>query len=267
MRAEEVQLLQSVAVAARRLPRGAIEELCDTLESLPTDPTARQRVALVGTVNSPAARALVSRLIEAWDSAPQVSSLSIAWSLRAASGVDDHYRRNQSVELVWTGPAPHGTTLRRTDQVLLDLIRTAERTLHVVTFAAYKIPLLRDAMRASARRGVKVILIFESPEASAGKTAFAGLEALGKEMRDLSSVYVWPLEKRPKDAAGHHGSLHAKCAIADETSLLVSSANLTEFALNMNMELGVLVRGGDLPGRVVDHLHQLMRDRVLVPLQ
>jgi phosphatidylserine/phosphatidylglycerophosphate/cardiolipin synthase-like enzyme len=180
--------------------------------------------------------------------------------------VDDHHRRGQSVELVWTGPAPRGSTLRRTDQVLLDLIRTAERTLHVVTFAAYRIPVVKEAMLAAARRGVDVTLIFESPEASAGKTAFAGLGALGNELRSLSEVYLWPLDKRPKDQAGKHGSLHAKCAVADEAALLVSSANLTEYALNLNMELGLLVRGGDLPGHVVGHLRRLVEEDVLVPV-
>jgi phosphatidylserine/phosphatidylglycerophosphate/cardiolipin synthase-like enzyme len=59
----------------------------------------------------------------------------------------------------------------------------------------------------------------------------------------------------------------SKCAAADEADLLISSANLTEFALNMNMELGVRVRGGDLPNRVVEHLRRLMQYQVLVPLQ
>ena len=54
--------------------------------------------------------------------------------------------------------------------------------------------------------------------------------------------------------------------MADGARLLVSSANLTEFALNMNMELGLLVSGVDLPDRVVGHLDQLIRERVLVPL-
>lgn len=118
---------------------------------------------------------------------------------------------------------------------------------------------------AAARRGVEIYLIFESSDA--GKTAFAANEAMGEELEALSSVYLWPLDKRPKDAAGRHGSLHAKRAAADGADLLVSSANLTEFALNINMELGVHVRGGDLPNRVVEHLRQLMQDQVLVPLR
>jgi cardiolipin synthase len=54
--------------------------------------------------------------------------------------------------------------------------------------------------------------------------------------------------------------------VADEAALLVSSANLTEYALNLNMELGLLVRGGDLPALVVGHLRRLVEERVLLPI-
>ncbi|MDQ3862958.1 MAG: phospholipase D-like domain-containing protein, partial [Actinomycetota bacterium] len=72
--------------------------------------------------------------------------------------------------------------------------------------------------------------------------------------------------RRPKDGAGRYGSLHAKFAVADETTLLVLSANLTEYALNLNMELELLVRDGDLPARAVSHLRRLMEERVLLPI-
>lgn len=109
-------------------------------------------------------------------------------------------------------------------------------------------------------------MVFESPDASEGKTAFAGLDALGDELKELSDVYVWPLDKRAKDAAGRHGSLHAKFAVADEAALLVSSANLTEYALSLNMELGLLIRGGEVPARVAGHLRRLIEETVLVPI-
>lgn len=234
MKLGEARLLDGITEAVRELAGSVIDELCGALEGLGEDALPRQRASLSTVLASPRARTRVSGLIEAWGLAPDVSPTSLAWALRAAYHADER-RREQAIELVWTGPSPEGTVLRRTDQVLLDLIRSARRTLHVVTFAAYKIPILNEAMLAAARRGVAVTLIFESPEASAGKIAFAGLDALGKEMRDLASVYVWLLESRPKDGAGRHGSLHAKCAVADGARLLVSSANLTEFALNMNM--------------------------------
>jgi phosphatidylserine/phosphatidylglycerophosphate/cardiolipin synthase-like enzyme len=264
MSPEEKRLLEEVAAAGNELSRGAIEELCAALERIPVEVSAGRRASLCAGVHSPAARAKAVRLAKLWSEAPGVGVEGIAWGLRAAASADEHYRRGRSVELVWTGPAPRGTTLRRTDQVLLDLVRSAERTLHIVTFAAYRIPAVKEAMLAAAKRGVSITLIFESPEASAGKTAFAGLEALGEDLKALSEVYLWPLEKRLQDSKGRHGSLHAKCAVADEKALFVSSANLTEYALNLNMEMGVLVRGGNLPGRAVGHLRRLVEEEVLV---
>lgn len=38
-------------------------------------------------------------------------------------------------------------------------------------------------------------------------------------------------------------TLHAKCAVADDTLALISSANLTGHALQLNIEAGVLLRG------------------------
>jgi len=43
----------------------------------------------------------------------------------------------------------------------------------------------------------------------------------------------------------------------------VSSANLTEHALNLNVELGVVIQGGDAPGRAVDHVDALTREGIL----
>lgn len=263
MKPPEGRLLESIAVAARDLPRSIVDELCGALEGLPDAASPTQRNLLPVKVASPGARVPIHGLIEAWGKAPDVSPVSLAWALRAASEADERRRREQSVELVWTSPSPEGTVLRRTDQVLLDLIRSARRTLRVVTFAAYKIPVLNEAMLAAARRGVGVSFIFES--ADAGKVSFAATDALGEELEGLCDVYVWPSEKRPKDTGGRHGSLHAKCAVADTDAVLISSANLTEYALALNMELGVLVRGGELPKRVVEHLQRLIDEGTLSP--
>jgi phosphatidylserine/phosphatidylglycerophosphate/cardiolipin synthase-like enzyme len=82
----------------------------------------------------------------------------------------------------------------------------------------------------------------------------------------MAAVYIWPLKRRPVDAAGHHGSLHVKWAVADDAVLLVSSANLTAYAFTLNMELGLLVRGGAIPGRVSAHLDRLIDQHILVAL-
>jgi len=59
------------------------------------------------------------------------------------------------------------------------------------------------------------------------------------------------------------GILHVKCAVADGRFLFLSSANLTEYAFTINMELGLLVTGGKLPGQVERHFERLVMTEVL----
>ena len=85
----------------------------------------------------------------------------------------------------------------------------------------------------------------------------------------IPGSYCEPDSTSPYDQAATYSacaSLHAKFAVADEAALFVSSANLTEYAFNFNMELGLLARGGDLPARAVSHLRRLMEERVLLPI-
>ncbi|MGH2410351.1 MAG: hypothetical protein ACRDGS_08300 [Chloroflexota bacterium] len=66
-------------------------------------------------------------------------------------------------------------------------------------------------------------------QAGEGKTAYEVIDALGARVASMATVYVWPLDQRPVDDKGRHGSLHVKCAIADDDVLFISSANLTAY--------------------------------------
>ena len=51
--------------------------------------------------------------------------------------------------------------------------------------------------------------------------------------------------------------MHVKAVVADSRVAFLTSANLTEAAFELNMELGVLIRGGQVPvaiDRLVDSL-------------
>lgn len=78
-----------------------------------------------------------------------------------------------------------------------------------------------------------------------------------------AETYVWPLEKRERNQKGQYGALHAKFVVADDNALFVSSANLTEYALNLNMELGVLIRGGPAPKQAARNVADLIQRSVL----
>ena len=69
---------------------------------------------------------------------------------------------------------------------------------------------------------------------------------MGPEVANCSRVYYWPMEKRHK-VGQKVGILHVKCVVADGRWLFVTSANLTDYAFSINMELGVLLTGGSLP--------------------
>jgi len=125
------------------------------------------------------------------------------------------------------------------------------------------VPSIADALVRAAQRRVRSRIIIESAQVSEGKVAYEAIDALGPNVATMAAVYVWPLKKRPVDDKGRHGSLHAKCAVADDTVLFLSSANLTAYALTLNMELGVLIHGGSAPRAVADHFTRLIAKGVL----
>jgi phosphatidylserine/phosphatidylglycerophosphate/cardiolipin synthase-like enzyme len=60
--------------------------------------------------------------------------------------------------------------------------------------------------------------------------------------------------------------MHAKIAIADQTTLFVTSANLTASGISNNVEAGVLIRGGEAPAGQANISTPLRRDGYLTPL-
>lgn len=251
-------LLARITTLGTVLPADVSESVCAVLEaSVEVDDRTVERV--LSAVTQSSTRENIESMLRLWQmESPGTPSSALAWALRASSATDEWHRLRQRLELVWSGPAPLGTTLRRTDQALLELIRSARRSLIVVTFAAYRVPEIRQALLQASSRGVTITFVAENPEVSQGKVSFDPVAAMGPELAQRSTVYVWPLDKRPRDEKGRHGTLHAKAAIADEERLLISSANLTGHAMILNIELGLLVEGGTLPAEIAGHLRALV---------
>lgn len=253
-------VLEAARSLAAELPVSIIEVFATVLEASPAgSPKAAVQLAIAHQHY----RALALDFLRTWQlEAPDLPGMSVALVLRTAAYCHAAAERAQRLDLVWTGPDA-GLAYRHTQPALLDLINRAKARLTIVSFVVYKVPAVTTAVAEAARRGIEVRIVVEDAEASDGKVAFDALASLGAEVAAHSRVFVWPADKRPTDSAGHHGSLHAKCAIADRDWMLISSANLTEYAFTLNMELGLLIRGGPLPGRVDDYLTALIENRVL----
>jgi phosphatidylserine/phosphatidylglycerophosphate/cardiolipin synthase-like enzyme len=241
-----------------------VEGLAAAMESWDATAPSAAYGGIEGVVPQPHYRALAIQLVDTWRRrAPHLKAEGLALALVTAAHCEETTRRGQSLELVWTGPDVEAIPPRRTEQALLQVINTASSRLTIVSFVAYKIPAIRDALSAAADRGVTVRLILEGADVSEGQMTFRALRAFGRTLADRSTVYVWPREKRSTDGKGNHGSLHAKCAVADGNCLFLSSANLTEHAFQLNLELGILVTGGPLPARVESYWESLIRSKIL----
>lgn len=101
-----------------------------------------------------------------------------------------------------------------------------------------------------------------TPDKLEGQNEYNTLQALVEDAASCSTVYYWPKENRPAHET-KTGTLHVKCTVADGRWLLLSSANLTEHAFTINMELGVLITGGNLPAQAEAHFDRLISTSVL----
>ena len=145
--------------------------------------------------------------------------------------------RATKLSFVWSGSSQFFNDARKTQQVILDIVNGAREQILLVSFAAYKIPVLLQALQAALQRGIRTRIILESPLDSCGQLSHDGKSSF-KEL-EKAEFFHWPLAQRSRNAAGLPAKLHAKCAI-NESCLLVTSANLTNDAINGNIELGLL---------------------------
>lgn len=256
-------VIRQVTALASRLSADQAARLADAIARFGDYEPAYTRLRILDALPQPRFAAEVTELLDMWASTPGLSAEALALALRAAGATADHYRNEKRVDLVWTGPDVHRIPLRRTEQALLQVVRAAQQELLIVSFAVYRADAVIQALIDAFERGVRLRICVEAPDPEGRVMAYDTIQALGADVRQRAEVYIWPREKRPVGANGKPGSLHAKLAVADRSQLFISSANLTAYALSINMELGVLIQGGPLPGRVADQLTALIRAGVL----
>lgn len=182
----------------------------------------------------------------------QVLAPRLAGMLEGASCVVEHHRE-QSPELVWTGPAPAGTATRQTEQVMLEVIHSARESLFLTSFVAYRVDRIVTALNVAADRGVDVKILLESPLGKGGNLSVDSI-SLMRGVLPRAHFFAW--QKRSEEFTG--GSVHAKVAVADDRLAFITSANLTSYAMERNIEAGVLLRGGVHPRNLKEYLESMV---------
>lgn len=155
---------------ASTLPPAQRERMAEVLSGCEV-PSETVRARLAAVASAPAFAGLVSELASAWrEETAAVPGSGIALALRAAGRAVDEDRR-RAVRPVWTGPDA-GQPIRLDAAVVAEVIADARERLVVLSFAAYKIPEILEALEDAARRGITVDVVLETAEDSAGSLGF-----------------------------------------------------------------------------------------------
>ncbi len=173
---------------------------------------------------------------------------------------------------VWTGPEAVGLHSRDTRQVYDELITNFKRSIVISTFAYFdgRERFKELAARLDRDSDLRVTLLLNIQRGRHSTTKASDL------VRRFASRFWesdWPGQACPdvfydprsldQDAKG---VLHAKAVIADNEAIFITSANLTEAALDWNIEVGVLLRDRTLALTASKHFMALIDQERLMPL-
>ncbi len=181
--------------------------------------------------------------------------------------------RTPKPDLVWSGPEVPDLHARDTRQVYEELLGSAERSIWASTFAFFDGPRAFEvlARRMESRPALRVTLLLNIQRKRGDTTAS---EQLVRRFADHFWKTDWPGSSHPSvfydpralDLEGPGGVLHAKAVVADDEVVFVTSANLTEAALDRNIELGVLIRDRAFALTISGYFRSLIDRDLLKPL-
>jgi phosphatidylserine/phosphatidylglycerophosphate/cardiolipin synthase-like enzyme len=251
------ELVDRLNKACRGVPRDVWNRLSTQLAELHSSPDAASiQRATAGLRNRDAAWILSDTFLKAGTATwAEIAAAMVAVGCMAGDG-------RPATEIIWTGPTNDRYPVRRIDQVLYDLIATAQKRIVLITFAAHRIPHLCEHLARAVERSLELTLIVESEGESEGQLTSDAIRAFRGVPASRMRLYYWPLAQRERNQAGRPGKLHAKCAVVDDVAL-VGSANLTDDAFNRNMELGLLVKEPLVVSTLIKHFDELIRRGVL----
>jgi cardiolipin synthase A/B len=243
-----------------------LESVCSALEGgrLNRGSTAAMRAALAE--GNATLESCIRSLQEAWTLAgDELSAQALALVLRTSVASVVAFRRQVSLtQVVWTGPKVEGSFLRATREVVREILRGAKAELLVVGYwiAARDdgegiIEEIIASLGNAMTRGVTVSVVVDERVRPDGRDNRRILMSVWPPGVALPKLLTWRLP--PGD---QHLKLHAKVLVADRREALVTSANLTSYAMDRNMEMGVRIIGHPAVD-IAKHFDLLAADGVL----
>jgi phosphatidylserine/phosphatidylglycerophosphate/cardiolipin synthase-like enzyme len=221
-------------------------------------------------------------VVNAGDASQAISEALVALDKRGITGpaiaellgvADRLAARAPRLDLVWSGPTVAGLHARNTRRVYEELLGSAERSVWASTYAFFDGPAAFEvlAKRMDAKPGLQVTLLLNVQRKRGDTTA---ADQLVRRFADRFWKHEWPGTARPRvfydpralEPDGPGGVLHAKAVVVDDEAVFITSANLTEAALDTNIELGLLVRDRALAASVSTHFQVLIDEGLLKPL-
>ena len=161
-------------------------------------------------------------------------------------------------DIVISGPVSDSEAIRLTGWVISELIHDCQESLLIVSFAAFGVT---GGTRTRPGRAAG-----RADRPGPGDHGRGGwrLARAGRGGRRLpghpAGCDVLDLARRPAAGIGaSRAALHAKLVAADQRVALLGSANLTDKALALNLELGVIIRDPEVVRRMVRHFRSLMQ--------
>ena len=152
--------------------------------------------------------------------------------------------------------------VRLTGSVISELIHDCRESLLIVSFAAFGVTEVVHELARAVRRGVRIDLVLETTAEEGGALRGpVGAAAAFEAIRQDATFWTWPATRRPAIGASR-AALHAKLVAADGRIALLGSANLTDKALALNLELGVIIHDSEVVRRMVRRFRSLMRPGV-----
>lgn len=259
-----------VGIVIRLLDASALGDVCSALET--GEFGTKSTASVLGKISS-GRQNVQSALIDLrsiWNREySKFKAFEFSYMLRTACEAIEVARSySPMTQVVWTGPEVQGSFPRSTRQVVQDIINGAKQELLVVGYwiaakedAEGIIKDIVDLVAKAVKRDVSVKMVLDKDKKPYGKDNREILLELWQRDVKLPELYTWDVQTED-----NHLKMHAKVLVADRRDALITSANLTMYALDRNMEMGVRVIGR-LGAKIAEHFDLLVSTGILGPFE